>query len=381
MEIARGQASTEYLVVLGAVLMVGLVAVGTMAAIPAFNQMAKEQQLSQGWMRATPFSITVAKLSGGNASFSVANGAKKTIVLTGIELGTETQVLQFWVPDGSQSFRPGQEIVIANESFSFPGNPCYGEPVGTYYEFKNITLIYTEGSISGMRQVGTGLAGRCSGVDLTSPVAGAYPGYTLLSGYVRDTTGTGLASAVITLTNSTPQQATTTNASGYYSFNVSLENEASAYTINVSSGARYNYSATDVVLITEYPSSLNFTIGAQPGTEYMMFIRDALGNNVAAFTTLGHLVLKGGCYPGSSCATPPDGSFAVRDSSGVTHAYINSSGSLCIEDANCNYYDSSCNNAPDGSLVLRSPAGANLTYISPTGTLCTVGEIWQYGTP
>ena len=363
--------------------MVGAVAVGTMNAIPALSQAANEQQNNQLWMRATPFSITFSKLSGGNISFSIANKAKKTVTLTGIEIGTGTQATQFWAPDGSQSFRPGQEIVLANESFGIPENPCYGKPAGTYYEFENITLTYTEGSISGMRQVGVGLAGHCSGIDLTSPVAGAYPGYTLLSGYVRNTAGTGLASAVIMLANATPQQSATTNDVGYYTLNVSLANQTSVLLVNASSGATYNYSATSAFLITEYPSTLDFVITTQPGTEYAMFVKNAQGNNAATFTTAGHLMLKGGCYAGAagSCSSAPDGSLEIRDSSGTTHAYINSTGSLCIEDSNCNGYDSSCNDAPDGSLVLRSPAGTNTTYISPTGALCTIGEVWQYGTP
>ncbi|MFA6329257.1 MAG: carboxypeptidase-like regulatory domain-containing protein [Candidatus Micrarchaeia archaeon] len=376
----RGQASTEYLVVLGAVLAVGLVAVGTMAALPSFGQMARQQQLDQYWMAATPFSITAIKLSDGNFSLSVANNAKKPEVLTGIELGTGTQVIQFWASNGSQSFRPGQETVVANESFNFSGNPCFGKPVGTYYEFDNITLVYTEGSIPGMRQAGMGIAGACSGVDLTSPAVNAQPGYAFLSGYVHDASGAGLASARINVTNATNALSAVTDASGYYWLNVPLSG-SSQFSVNASSGAMYNYTATTVLLITETPATLNFVIGSQPGIEYITFIRDASGSNVAAFTTSGNLVLKGGCYSGASCSTPPDGSLIIRDSSGTAHAYINSSGSLCVEDANCNYYDSNCNDAPDGSLILRSPSGANATYISPTGTLCTIGEIWQYGTP
>ena len=358
-----------------------MVSVTMMTAIPALNQASREQQLDQAWLRATPFSISFSKLSSGNLSFSIENKAKKTVVLTGIELGTDTQVVPFWVPDSSQSFRPGQEIVIANESFNVSGNPCNGQPVGTYYEFKNITLTYTEGSISGIRQMGGGIAGYCSGTDLVSPMAGAYPGYAQLSGYVRNLSGTGLASASIIITNGEAQQSTTTNSIGYYQINVSLGNETALVAANASYGSTYNYSATSLTLITEYPVTLDFVVALQPGTNYAMFVRDTSGSNVAAFTTAGHLMLKGGCYSGASCATPPDGSLAVRDSSGVTHAYINSSGSLCVEDSDCNYFDSSCNDAPDGSLVLRSPAGANITYISPAGVLCTTGEIWQYGTP
>jgi hypothetical protein len=53
-------------------------------------------------------------------------------------------------------------VALANGSFGFSGNPCYGKALGAYYEFRNLTFIYTEGTIPGMRQVGLGLAGRCS---------------------------------------------------------------------------------------------------------------------------------------------------------------------------------------------------------------------------
>ena len=105
----RGQSSTEYLVILGAVLAVGIISVATMTAIPALNQASRQQQLDQAWLRATPFSISVSKLSSGNLSFSIENNAKKTIVLTGIELGTDAQTIPFWVPDSSQSFRPARK--------------------------------------------------------------------------------------------------------------------------------------------------------------------------------------------------------------------------------------------------------------------------------
>ncbi len=380
METARGQASTEYLVVLGAVLMVGVVAVGTMTSLPSFGQMAKEQQLGKYWLTATPFSISAYKLSDGNFSITISNNAKTPETLTGIELGTGTQVVSFWMPNGSQSFRPGQRLVLANESFAFPKNPCYGEPVGAYYEFDNITLVYTEGSIPGMRQVGMGLAGSCSGIDLVSPEVIAQAGYAILSGYVYNTTGVGIARARVNITNATNTYPAVTDNAGYYLVSIPIVS-SSEFTVNASSSATYNYTATSVFLISETPTSLNLEIGIRPGTEYLTFVRDSQGNNVASFTTAGHLVLKGGCYSGGSCATPPDGSFIVRDTTGTTRAYINSSGSLCIEDADCNYYDASCNDAPDGSLILRSPSGTNTTYISPTGTLCTIGEVWQYGTP
>jgi hypothetical protein len=378
----RGQGSTEYLVIMGAVLAIGLVSVTLMVALPSFGETAKEQQFSQYWMRATPFKISIAKLSSGNISFSLSNAAKKTMTLTGIELGTDTQVIQFWT-SGSQSFRPGQEMTIANESFGVSGNPCYGKALGTYYELKNISLIYTEGSVSGMRQVGQGLAGRCSGVDEVSPATVGYPGFATLSGYVRNASGTAIYGAIVNLTNSTTPQYAVTDNLGYYLLNVSLGAEATTFTVNASAWPIYRYTTGSVFLINQFGSTLDFTISSATGGEYLLYIKDPAGSNAAAFTTIGDIVLKGGCYPGASgsCSSPPDGSFVIRDSSGTSHAFINSSGGLCIEDSDCNYFDANCNGAPEGSLIVRSADGTNATYISPTGALCTIGEVRQYGTP
>lgn len=380
----RGQSSTEYLVVLGAVLMVGLVAVGTMVVLPSFGQATREQQFSQYWLRASPFKITAIKLSTGNVTLSIENGAKKILVLTGIEAGSNSQVIQVRGPGSPQSFRPGQEIAIANVSFNFAGNPCYGKALGTYYEFANITIIYTEGAIPDIRQAGLGLAGYCSGIDLTATVTPtpANMQYAVLSGWVRDVTAAGIAGATISLNSTTPQYATT-NASGYYSLNASFEGNNTSFLANASAGFQYNYSTAVVALSSDDSASRDFVLAATSGIEFVLFIRNQAGANVAAFTPTGDIVLKAGCYAGASgsCASPPDGSFIVRDSGGVSHAYINSSGSLCIEDANCNYNDASCNIAPDGSFIVQTSVGTNVTYISPAGALCTIGQLRQYGTP
>jgi hypothetical protein len=110
-------------------------------------------------------------------------------------------------------------------------------------------------------------------------------------------------------------------------------------------------------------------------------IQDDSGNDVALFTPTGGLVLAGGCYSGASCAAAPSGPFVVRDAAGVARAYINTSGSLCIEDANCNDYDASCAGAPEGSFVVQNLSGINVSYISPSGSLCLMGGLRQYGTP
>jgi hypothetical protein len=110
---------------------------------------------------------------------------------------------------------------------------------------------------------------------------------------------------------------------------------------------------------------------------------NASGNNLTTFFPTGLVVLRGGCYFGASgyCASPPDGSFIIRDTAGASRAFINASGSLCIEDANCNDADASCSGAPDGSFIVKNNSGNNVLYISPTGTLCITGQLLRFGAP
>jgi len=112
-------------------------------------------------------------------------------------------------------------------------------------------------------------------------------------------------------------------------------------------------------------------------------VQDSSGNSVASFMPTGTIILKGGCYAGTtgSCSNPPDDAFVVRDASGVSHAFINASGSLCIEDSDCNYADASCSSPVDGSFVTRDTSDTSVSYISQTGTLCLTGSLVQFGTP
>jgi len=112
-------------------------------------------------------------------------------------------------------------------------------------------------------------------------------------------------------------------------------------------------------------------------------VQNSAGTSVASFMPTGTIIIKAGCYAGStgSCANPPDDAFVIRDSTGVSHAFINASGSLCIEDSDCNYGDASCSSAPDGSFITTDTSDIGVSYISPTGALCLTGTLVQFGTP
>jgi len=156
----KGQGATEYLVILGAVLLVALVIVSLLGWFPSLGGATKEQQSKSYWSGASPFAITTYKVSTGAITFSVSNRLADKLNLTNISVqdgfGTD-----FSIAAPNQIFNAGEEIVISNSTAL--GNPCAGKASGTAFEFKVVAFTYTQGSITGIRQQGAqALVGRCS---------------------------------------------------------------------------------------------------------------------------------------------------------------------------------------------------------------------------
>jgi len=160
MQYKRGQGATEYLVILGAVLLVALVIVSLLGWFPSLGGATKEQQSKSYWSGASPFAITTYKVSTGAITFSVSNRLADKLLLTNISVqdgfGTDVSIAA-----PNQYFNAGEEIVLANTTAL--GNPCAGKVAGTAFEFKVVAFTYTQGTISGIRQQGAqALVGRCS---------------------------------------------------------------------------------------------------------------------------------------------------------------------------------------------------------------------------
>jgi len=115
------------------------------------------------------------------------------------------------------------------------------------------------------------------------------------------------------------------------------------------------------------------------GTDFPVY--NSSGSAIAKFTAGGDIILKGTCTSGGSCTSPPDGSFVIQNSTGSAKAYVDSSGNLCIEDANCSDYDSDCSSPGDGSFILQDASGSNVAYLNATGNMCLVGGLTESGSP
>jgi hypothetical protein len=172
MQYGRGQGATEYLVILGAVLLVALVIVSLLGWFPSLGGATKEQQSKSYWQGTSPFAITSYKVNNTSITMSVANRLADRLNLTAVELqdgfGNTVPVMA-----PLQYFNAGEEAVIANYTFyagsggsSSGNNPCFSASAartGSMFEFKVVAFTYTQGVITGIRQQGAqSLVGRCS---------------------------------------------------------------------------------------------------------------------------------------------------------------------------------------------------------------------------
>ncbi|MFA6329689.1 MAG: hypothetical protein WCX64_03330 [Candidatus Micrarchaeia archaeon] len=187
-ENARGQGSTEYLVVLGAVLLVSLVTVNLLGSFPSSGSATKEQQSKAYWSGTTPFAITTARVTNGTITLSVSNKLTERAYLTAIEVqdgyGNNATVMT-----PNQILNAGEETTLTNFSFTLP-NPCNGKAVGSAYEFKAVSFIYTQGPITGIRQQGAQpLVGKCSEFTCGETVTFTYRGSSVTYGTVTSQAG------------------------------------------------------------------------------------------------------------------------------------------------------------------------------------------------
>jgi len=163
MQYKRGQGATEYLVILGAVLLVALVIVSLLGWFPSLGGATKEQQSKAYWTGTSPFAITTYKVANTTITFSVSNRLADKLNLTSVEVqdgfgGTQVIVAP------NQYFNAGEEAVLTG-TIANSTNPCFGltSKTGTTFEFKVVAFTYTQGTITGIRQQGAqALVGRCS---------------------------------------------------------------------------------------------------------------------------------------------------------------------------------------------------------------------------
>lgn len=160
MQYKRGQGATEYLVILGAVLLVALVIVSLLGWFPSLGGATKEQQSKAYWTGTSPFAITTYRINGTGITLLLANRLGEKLNLTNISVqdgfGSDVSIA---TPNAF--FNAGEEEVVSNTTSL--GNPCVGKAAGSSFEFKVVAFTYNQGTITGIRQQGAqALVGRCS---------------------------------------------------------------------------------------------------------------------------------------------------------------------------------------------------------------------------
>ncbi len=148
-----------------------------------------------------------------------------------------------------------------------------------------------------------------------------------------------------------------------------------AKSIQVSAGEGVH----EIKLVSDYvTAAVSITI---KGLFITFEVKNDAGAPVAKFGDSGNITLKGTCSASANCIAPADAPFVVQNPLSETASYIDNSGNLCIEDANCNDNDANCDSPGDNSFIIQDSNGANVAYINSAGNLCLKGSLVQNGLP
>lgn len=147
----KGQVSTEYLIILAVVLVIAFVVVLLVSNSTGLGQTSIETQSKSYWAGSAPFAVTAAKASGTSLQLTMKNNDLEKLQVTSIS-GTGITTSTF-----TTDFSSGQEQVLTATLAASCGS------AGAPYEYDNVSITYTKGTVSGYKQVGSlPLVGRCS---------------------------------------------------------------------------------------------------------------------------------------------------------------------------------------------------------------------------
>jgi len=159
----RGQGATEYLVVLGAVLLVSMVVVQAVGSSTSTAASLKEEQSSTYWSSATPVSISQFKLTADSLSLRLANRLNEKVRITSI-VAVDNSGTSRTLYAGSFILGSSEENNLNNIDLRFnDGNPCKGKTTGTGFEIVQLVFNYdlTSGLSGNVQTGGKPLVGKC----------------------------------------------------------------------------------------------------------------------------------------------------------------------------------------------------------------------------
>lgn len=151
--VRKGQGSSEYLIVLAAVLIVALVAIMLIGAFPAFGADAKFSESTQYWRgTARPFAILEHTQQNDTLSFAMQNQETDRYIVTNITITNY---------NGSTVYANGVTMGGgARKVFNITGLPNCDPESYDEYEYE-ITIVYNTSNIRRWQIGGKPLMGKC----------------------------------------------------------------------------------------------------------------------------------------------------------------------------------------------------------------------------
>ena len=146
----KGQGATEYLVLLGVVLVIALVAIALLGFFPGLAGSTKETQARTYWNQAAPFTIKEYRYSGTSLNLTMENMGSDKLTVTGVTVNGTAGTLV------STSFNGGQTQLL-NITGSIPS--C---TAGSQFEY-DLNITYNSKYQNGFTQVGAKpIVGTCN---------------------------------------------------------------------------------------------------------------------------------------------------------------------------------------------------------------------------
>jgi len=117
----RGQGATEYLVILGAVLLVSFVVIGATSSVTSSQSSVRQQQSQAYWSSLSPIKVIASKVVDSNLVLQLQNTGSSTIRVDGISVGNSS--LPIYPYYSGDSYGPAY-CSRPNDNFSDPSMSC-----------------------------------------------------------------------------------------------------------------------------------------------------------------------------------------------------------------------------------------------------------------
>ena len=137
----KGQAATEYLIILAVVVIIALIVIGVLGGFPGMTRGISERESAAYWAGADVGIIRYAlQTSSGNSQIVLRNNKNFQVTVTNITIGAQTPAQTDYTPNIPQNIAPGaSRSLLANYSKL----NCSSGTVGDLYTLA-VTITYQD---------------------------------------------------------------------------------------------------------------------------------------------------------------------------------------------------------------------------------------------